>query len=171
IKGIVFKYGAQGDPLVRPKFGGKIVVLTGYAKRPEIGTEVDYNLNRQGESVVYGTIQLTSQKSKVESKAEPRVQENLLESSLNEIQALWDRSFAEHMRDEAKVSFLQSLREIRKEYQRGDYEGAAQIAHKNYLWAIHESDFCELTGPGFEYFPMFKAFESLERLIRKSCVN
>ena len=48
MKGIVFKYGAQGDPLVRPKFGGKIVVLTGYAKRPEIGTEVDYNLNRQG---------------------------------------------------------------------------------------------------------------------------
>ena len=173
MKGTVFKYGAQGDPFVRPQSGGKIVVLTDCEDRPEIGTEVDYTVTIQGRSVVYATLQQTSQKIHRERPEITRVEENPLERSLNEIQALWDKSFAEHMTEKSKVAFLQSLQDIRDKYQRGDYAGAAQIAHKNYEEALRRSDFCEMTdrefaGPGFAYFPMFQAFESLEESIRKS---
>ena len=168
MKGKVFIYGAQGDPLVIPKSGGKIVVLKGYNERPEIGTEIDYNVSRQGKSVVYGTIQQASQKSLAEVQ---RAQENPLERGLNEIQALWDESFSEHMTDEAKVAFPKELQDIKERYQQGYYEAAAKIANENYKWASDRSDFCDGTGPGFAYFPMFRAFESLEKLIRKSAYS
>ena len=56
MKGTVFKYGAQGDQLLRPEDGGKIVILTKYPKRPKIGSTVEYEISRQSGSVNYGNL-------------------------------------------------------------------------------------------------------------------
>ncbi|MDP1695773.1 MAG: hypothetical protein Q8L29_02590 [archaeon] len=164
MKGTVFKYGGQGDPLVMPESGGKIVVLTGCKERPKIGTEVNYVVDRQGKKVVYATLQKSSQ----ETSAERPIVENPLEKGLNEIQGLWDKHFAEHMTDESRLKFPKSLKDIRDKCLKGDYKGAAQIANANYEWALHNSDSCEGSGPGFAYFSMFQAFKSLAEIVRKT---
>ena len=71
------------------------------------------------------------------------------------------------MTAEARVNFPKTLQEIRERHARGDYQGAAQITHECYEWAIGQSDFCEITGPGFAYFPMPHNFKSLEKLLRE----
>lgn len=61
MKGKIFNYGKRGDPLIRSEEGGKIVVLTGYDQRPEIGTIVEYHITKYSKSVCYGI--LSSQKT------------------------------------------------------------------------------------------------------------
>src|SRR3989338_3432008 len=133
MKGTVFKYGAQGDPLLRPVDGGKIVVLTGYSERPTIGSTVEYDVTRQSDSVNYGALrQSQPQRTAPERRQASEVFENPLERSLNEVKSLWDRSFAKHMTDKGRAAFPKVLQDIRERYNSGDRQGAAQIAHEAY---------------------------------------
>jgi hypothetical protein len=94
------------------------------------------------------------------------VTDDPIERSLREIQELWDKSFAEHMTEKGNRAFPASLQEIRNRYKQKDYRGAAQIAEGVYKEAAHKSDYCEGTGPGFAYFQMVHAFESLTGLLK-----
>lgn len=165
MKGTVFKYGAQGDPLLRPKNGGRIVILTGYPERPKIGSTVEYDLTRRNHSVDYGVLRQTPASEK---RQVAKVSENPLERSLNEIQALWDSSFAQHMTDEVRAGFTRSLQEIRERYSRRDYQNAAQIAHEYYKWALLSSEAFEVSKVGVAYFPMFRKLQALEELIKEA---
>ena len=165
MKGTVFKYGAQGDPLLRPENGGRIVILTGYPERPKIGSTVEYDVTRHSNSVDYGVLRQAQSRKPASTT---QVSENPLERSLNEIQILWDTSFSRHMTAEAQRDFPRSLQEIRERHSRGDYQGAAQIAHENYEWALDGSETFEVSKVGAAYFPMFSEFKVLEELLKKA---
>jgi hypothetical protein len=185
MKGKVFKYGARGDPLLRGP-AGKVVILTGYDSKPKIGEEVNYAVQREANTVIYGTFVSDPAETLREAlapviaqykrehppqKPEQRVAinpEGQLEYQLKDIQQLWNEKFVMHMTPESREGFPKSLQEIRDRFKRGDKEGAAKEAHENYYWAMHHAEFCEVTKPGWAYFTMFRAFESLEKFIRAS---
>lgn len=168
MKGTVFKYGIQGDPLLRPENGGRIVILTGYPERPQIGSTVEYDITRQSHSVDYGVLRQPQSQKPVPERRVTEVFQNPLERTLSEIQALWDTRFARHMTAESQRDFPKSLQEIRERYSRRDYRGAAQIAHENYEWALWGSENFEISKVGVAYFSMFWNFKALEDSIKKA---
>ncbi len=170
MKGTVFKYGKEGDPLIKPKAGGKTVVLKFYGERPAIGAEVEYLTLRESKSVTYGiqdrALPKLDTKYRTQQQKQPQSTGDPLEDKLAEIKNLWDTNFVMHMDNEAKIGFPKSLKDIKNKYRRRDYDGAAAIAHKNYEWALWGSEVFELSKVGTAYFPMFQKFKELETLIR-----
>ncbi len=160
MKGEVISYGSRGDPVVRPEDGGKLVVLTTYDAKPPIGTTIDFMMVRTGKRVNQGSLQVP--------KGGHTDTNHPLYTQLANIQALWDGEFVQHMTPEAKKTFPESLQKIRDAYARGDLETSAQEANENYRWALRGSETAEVNGPGFNYFPMFRQFQSLEATIRSS---
>ncbi len=163
MKGTILRYGRQGDPIIQPENGGKIVILTEYGSLPGVGATVEYNVTKQARSVDYAA--LTPQTPNPERK-QIEIPEGSLESSIRAIQALWDEKFVPHMSNEAKAVFPTELEKIKSRYASGDRVGAAKIAHGIWEWATHSSNFCEISPIGFSYFTMARKVEDLEKLLK-----
>ena len=104
MRGIVFKYGVHGDPLLRPDIGGKIVVLVGYSEKPKIGSMVEYEIIERKDHFDYGgLVQTRVQKPLPEIRRLHEPVGDSLEGSLEDIQGFWDRVFAEYMTEKARV--------------------------------------------------------------------
>jgi hypothetical protein len=179
MKGKVFDYGRQGDPLVRPEGGGKVVILTRYDRKLKVGETVDYDVTCETDSFYRGT--LISKKDlgeKPGKKAPPVLSKpkpshpwekiSSMEQMLLEIQKLWGEKFVQHMTPESQTIFPKEMKTIKEKYDKGYIDGAAKMAHDYYESFLWGSETCEVSPIGFNYFPMFRMFESLEKLIRAS---
>jgi len=93
-----------------------------------------------------------------------------LDIMLIEIKELWDERFVMHMSPKSLKEFPVELQSIKNKVNKGDYNGAAEIAHASYQWALYQADRCETSPIGFNYFSMFQKFKSLEETIRKKIV-
>lgn len=179
MKGKVFDYGKKGDPLVRPEGGGKIVILTQYDRKLKVGEIVDCDVTGETDSFYRGALVPKKDAVARPEKTAPHILSKpkssrpwekigSVEQMLSEIQKLWDGTFAQHMTKESQDCFPKELKVIKEKYGNGDIEAAAQLAHEDYISFLAGSQTCELSPIGFNYFPMFRMFESLEKLIRTS---
>lgn len=153
--GTVFGYGSGKIPLIR-KNGGRVVVINGFRKRPEIGEEITYVIHnkKKGADFAYQS---------------PDIPENLImiRARLGAITTLWQNKFVQHLSEGTINNFNKDMDDIETKVRNEDYEGAAAIAHEWYRGSISETEGCEMNPIGWSYMDIARQFQGLEAELKR----